>query len=168
MKPNQSLQIELKTTMDNFKIDGMTELLQALDDLDSKIKDDLFRNANTIILKDVVKGDLEKQVNTVRTSTNKKGKVKNVSPVIVYNDRKDKSAVKIGVSTDYFWLRFIEYGTKLRFTRKKKVNRGQLAARNRIINTIKNLTDPILKKVENDYGKIINDVLEKKIKKINK
>jgi HK97 gp10 family phage protein len=70
-----------------------------------------------------------------------RNKMKDLAPVgddKIYNaikmmdDRNDKTAIHVGVTTKAFWARFYEFGTVVRKT-KKGANRGQMTDENAFV-----------------------------------
>lgn len=140
---------------EGFRIDGLREFEEALDSLDPKTLQQIYRSANRKVLTKHVKGELS-------TVVGERKKFMKVASV-----KEDKTGVKIGPSTDVFWTRFLEKGTKSRST-KSGASRGRIAGNHKIETFYRTKVTSIIDYISENYGEAIDEILEKKVKKVNK
>ncbi len=161
---------------DDFKIEGLDEILSALERLPAKVTRKVLFDANKDILNKVVKNPLK---NAIPYGAATKRGIKVVAA------RGTKTGVYVGVTTDAFWLRFLEFGTGERFTRgsltrkrtsryhdkgrlgsSPNVTRGAIAPRNAgIVSTIESKINDVLLEVQKDYGNYLMIAIGKQLKK---
>lgn len=149
--------------MENSKIDidGIDEVLQALDELPAKVSQKFLYEANRKVLTQFLKPQLLAAL--PYSMATKKG-------ITVTKARGTKTGVYIGVSTNAFWLRFLEKGTKDRQTLGKgKIKRGVSRGRidppaPHVISTIEASVNGVLETVSKDYSNFIVEALAKRLK----
>jgi len=146
--------------METFKFEGLDDVMKALEGLDDRIVINLFQSVNRKAVQEYVTKPLRSALPYSQKS--KKG-------IITITDRKDRdnAAVWGGVSSDSYWLRFTEKGTKIRKT-KKGYNRGAVVGANRVAPIVDGQVSELIKFVNEEYGETINSFLEKRIKKLKK
>ncbi len=145
-------------TEETFKIEGIKEVIEALEGLPDELVQKFLKTYTRRVLSkfivDKLKGSLPYSP-------------KSLKGIKVVNDRNDKSAAFGGLTLDSFWLRFTEKGTKVRKT-KKGFNRGQITAKNKILPIIDQQINPIIEDFNEQLGIEIEKILKRKIKSVNK
>lgn len=160
-----------------YDIEGIDEVLNALETLPAKVTNRVLYDANRDIVTRVLKGDI---ISAIPYSSRTRRGIK------VVRARGTQNGVFIGVSTDAFWLRFLQFGTADRYTTgkgKKRtltkrynrigrsgsdqgVNRGAIAPRETgVVSTINSKINDVLQAVTKDYGIFIVDAIAKQLKK---
>jgi len=141
-----------------FQLDGADEIINALNALPAKIIVSLLRSVNRTAETQYIVKNLR---SSIPYSANIKRNIK------VESDRNDKTGVIAGPSSDVFWTRFLEKGTKQRKT-KTGANRGSIIGNHTIEPIIDQNVPNIIDFINNNLGKEISKFLEKRIKKLNK
>jgi hypothetical protein len=141
-----------------YEIEGLSELMSALDELPKKVSNQVIRNINSKVGRKFIVNVLK---DTLPYSD------QSLKGIKVINDRDNPTGVFAGVSSSAFWLRFVDYGTVERKT-KKGYNRGSIVGNNLIDTTILNQVEPIINYINEEIGNEIIKVLERKIKRVNK
>jgi len=141
-----------------YELKGVKEIQEALLQLPAKVNAKLLQSVHRKTAKKFIIDSL--RAGTPYSSTTKKS-------FVVQNDREDPTAVFAGPSSDAFWIRFVEKGTKQRET-KKGYNRGSITGKNTIEPIVDQQIEPIINYVNTQYGEEIENFLQKRIKKINK
>ena len=143
-----------------YHIDGIKEVMDALDDLKPKLKDQVLRSfLRKTASKEVVK-PLRSHLPYSKKTT------KHIRVGISRRDR-NKTSVYAGPTSDRFWIRFTEKGTKQRYT-KKGAYKGQLKAKNRIEPFVNSRIDGVVKYFNKEMGNEVERILAKKIKRLRK
>jgi len=143
-----------------YKLEGVDEILDALSALEPK------QILN--IIKSVERKDLtENIIKPVRAALPYSEQSKKGIRVISDKWLGDKTAMWAGVSSDVFWLRFVEKGTDVRTT-KKGGTRGSIKARPLIIPTITGQIDEVIGYFTTDFGDAVETIINRKLKKIRK
>jgi hypothetical protein len=137
-----------------YELEGAAEIEKALNELPLKLSLSLLQSFNRKAVKKYVVDPVKASV--PYSAATKKG-------IIVMTDRMDKTKISGGVSSDKFWVRFAEKGTK---QRTKGHNRGAINGRNIIAPMITNSTDDIINYARKELGQEISNFLQKRIKKI--
>jgi len=148
--------------MNNFeyKIEGTKEILEALDVLNQKETTNLIKSVNRKALNINVIKPLK---SALPYSAATKKAIRILSDRGEYKD----TGLWAGATTDSFWLRFLEKGTKLR-TSDTGANRGKITPRPIITRTIDSNTDGIIDFFNKDFGDTLADIMQKKLKRITK
>ena len=141
-------------TTDSFKIQGLEEVQRALKSLPAALQADILKRANRDILNRLVKPKFKHLPH----------RRKKFSVVSV---RMDKTAVMIGPSSENYWLRFLDKGTEMRYTRKGYA-RGMIRGHNMITRVMEESPDLVIEEVSQNYGQIIEKHLNRKIKSVQK
>ena len=142
-----------------FKIEGLKEVMDALKELPTQIQAKLLQG----IARKVERKYL---VSELKTAIPYKRPIYQQS-VRVVNDPNDKTASFVGFTTNAFVLRFLEYGTKQRQT-KKGFNRGAIASVERVNPAIDKQIVPIIEFYNKELGNEIEKSLKRRIKRIFK
>lgn len=139
------------------EIEGIDEILRALESLPSKVGRKVLYDANREILsRNVLPGLRASLPYSARTRRGIK----------IVKARGTDSGVYIGVSSDAFYLRFLEKGTKRRELRKNNANRGSInPARPFAIPTIEDKANAVLQAVAREYPEMIVLAIAKQLKK---
>lgn len=142
-----------------MKLEGTDQVLDALSTLQSDELDKLITSSIRKALNDKV-------VKPLRTAIPYSARDKKA--VKTMKDREfKKNSIFGGVSTDAYWLRFIDKGTKERTT-KSGANRGQITGNHKISNFIKNQSSAIPEYFNNDFGPEIEKMMSRKLKRLRK
>lgn len=160
-----------------YDIEGIDEVLLALERLPMKLTSKVLYDANREIVTKTLRSDL---MSAIPYSARTKRGIK------VVKARGTQNGVYIGVSADAFYLRFLEKGTQERFTtgsgssrrlttRYNKIgrrgsnqgaSRGSLTPRDTgVVSTIESKINDVLQAVTKDYGEFIVSALAKQLKK---
>lgn len=138
-------------------IKGLDQIQEAIRLLPEKLSAQLINSTLRRI-------STETLVNPIRTALPYKSKT--VRGVKVFSTR-EKTKILVGPSEDVYWLRFVEKGTKDRVSKNGVRWRG-INSRP-IIKPVSDSQIPILiDKINNDFGKELNDFILKRLKKISK
>jgi HK97 gp10 family phage protein len=149
--------------MNNVEIIGAKELIKALEELPNQLGVQLLRDTNRSgarFIRDELKGVVPSQ------------KARN--KIQIKNDPDDKTAVQVGLTTDAYYVRFLEKGTIERKTKGKGPKQFKAAARGRI--TPRPFFDQMLERssqstvdfIFEKLGRTIESFLKRNIKKLNK
>lgn len=163
-----------------FEITGIDEVLLSLEKLPSRIQRKLIYETNRDILKTIVLPDAKSGI-PYSTAT-KKG-------VKVVKARGTDTGVYVGVTTDSFWLRFLEFGTAERATkgattqrrqtkRYKRLGRvgasgggarrGRVNANPQLVRILESKTKDVLRAVQERYDQHFAKALTANLKKYKK
>lgn len=144
---------------DKFKLEiiGLEETIQMLDSLpkllNNKIQLDISRRA----------GNIAKKVIQSHTPSKRAKKA-----VKVTRSKQFKYGVSVGYTTKGGHLaRWIEKGTKDRKT-KKGVSRGRMPAKPFIVSAHKDAADKVMRFMEGQYLKLLDNAIRKQVRAINK
>jgi hypothetical protein len=143
---------------ENFKIDGLKEFFDALNDLALKRKAELYRALNKKAVQKYVVNNIRSTINYSQST--EKG-------ITTVNDRSDKTAVYGGVTSAVFWLRFADRGTASRQT-EKGAFRGAISSKNQIQPVIEGSNDGIIGYMNDEIGDEIIKILSRKLKYTDK
>lgn len=141
-----------------FKIEGLKEISDALNDLPTKMQAQIYRALNRKAVKKYVVDNIRNAINY--SSRSEKG-------ITVINDRSDPTAVYGGISSKVYWLRWADLGTASRYTHKGAF-RGSIIAKNQIQPIILGSVDDIIKYMNEEIGTEMQKIIEKRIKNVNK
>lgn len=140
----------------NYKIRGLKEISEALKTLPAKMQANIIRG----VLKDAAR----KEVKNKSTETLPYGERKPLKKIIgVTNVQGSKTSIMVGIKKDYWYVRFLEGGTKERQT-KKGYNRGQIVARPVVEEAITGKIDDVVEYINNEFGDRVAEHLTRKIK----
>lgn len=143
---------------ETIKIEGLSEIEQALKDLPVKMQASIYRAANRKAVKKFIVDNIRSAVSY--SSKSERG-------ITIINDREDKTGVYGGVTSDSYWLRWADRGTAERYT-EKGAYRGSISGRNQIQPIILGNVDEITKYMNDELGNEIVKILEKRIKSTDK
>lgn len=136
---------------ENFKLDGMSEILKALNDLPAHLEQEILqkylKTASNKFVVEPLKAGLSYSTEVERS-------------IKVNNDKKQYLALVSGPTTKAFWIRFPEKGTVQRTT-KGGANRGMLVGKFRIPSIIDSQIQPIIDSAHKDIGEEIEKFLNK-------
>ena len=141
-----------------FEIEGLKEVEDALKTLATKDMSNILRTYNRTALKNYALNDLMSQLPYSPDS------LKNIRIVA---GKGNKTSVLVGPTSDSYWLRFAEGGTKDRYT-KTGAYRGAIFPNRRIEPILDRSATQIIDYTAKNYGEEINKILEKKLKRIKK
>jgi len=142
-----------------YKLEGADQIIKALDVLDSKELISLIKSAERKALAQEVIKPIKAAL--PYSAATKKG-------IKIVADKEDRlTGLYAGVSSDAFWLRFLEGGTKIRTT-KNRANRGQIAPRPITKPIIINSADGVIDFFNKDFGQTLVTLMQRKIKRIKK
>ena len=146
--------------MDNFKIEiqGLREITEALEALPDGMKDDVVGKANRDILNRLVKPQVRGAIPY---------SPKSKAAVAVRQERGNKTSFFVGITSKAYWLRYVEFGTTQRQTRKG-YNRGTMPQRSFLDRVLEGSVPQVTKEISNEYGNIIKKVLERKLKSVSR
>jgi len=138
----------------NFEIKGLREIEQALKQLPQAMAASVLRNAHREVLSRNVRSKL-------RALPYKRKKV----GIQIF--RSNKTAVAISISSENYWLRFLDRGTDTRVT-AKGYNRGRIQGNNMISGIMNEQESVVVRDVMDNYTDIIIKHLNRKINSVNK
>ena len=141
-----------------FELEGSDAILDALDALEPRLLLAIIKAAER-------KSLMENVIRPVRGEIAYSADSKRAIRIV--NDRQDRTGFFAGVTSDAFWLRFVEKGTKNRTT-KKGFNRGSISPKPQIIPSILNTPDDVVEFFNKDFGQAVEAILQKRLKKLNK
>lgn len=172
-----------------IKIIGLKELVKDLKKLPILKQASILRNANRKAVKKIVIPKLtgaNPHGKNKFSRRSKRGKHSN-KPFIVHNEKGSKTAVMAGVSGDFFYYRFAEFGTKKRTTKnykhkgfkrdrfgkrksirepRKRLNRGIMPTTRPFINRVLDRSiSPLFRYLKTEYDKEIKKGLKRASKK---
>lgn len=142
----------------NFNLVGVKEITAILDQLPRKVTASILRSYNRKTASKFITKPLRVALGYSKNTT---------KDIKVRTSRKNKTAIKVGPTSDSFWLRFLEGGTVMRKT-KKGAARGRVRGRKIIEPFVDRQIPAIIDNLNTNYGKEIDQFLRKKIKRINK
>jgi hypothetical protein len=161
--------------MEKFEFEGLDDVMKALENLPEKITVGLLASVHRKAL-------MEHIVKPLRTALPYTAETKR--GIIAINDRKDRANATVwgGVSSDSYWVRFAEKGTKERTAKKTHVTQidgkfvtikegtklGKVTGNKKVEQVINNQIGDVVEFVNTQYGEEINNFLEKRIKKLKK
>ena len=142
-----------------YQLEGTKQILEAIDSLNDK---EIFK-----LVKSVNRRNLTKNVvKPVRTALPYSAETKKAIKIVA--DRADKkTGLYAGVTSDAFWLRFVEGGTKVRTT-EAGANRGLIAPNPRAKQTIDQSVPSVIDFFNKEFGGELVTMMQKKLKRINK
>lgn len=142
------------------QIEGLKELLNAIDNVPKNVNDKLLFSVNRRVLTMVVK-------NPIKAAMPFSQETKKAVKVVRARGR-DKTAVYVGPTTDAFYIRFFEKGTAERYT-NAGVYKGSMSKGNTgIPGAIDAGVNEVIEEVKTSYGELYADSLAKYLKKFKK
>ncbi len=151
---------------DLWKINGLDELLSDFKKLPFLRQAQIIRNVNRrAVKKEVIpklKNAIPHRSKKVRRRTKSNPfKIVDQKQVIAVSVKGKKTAIAAGISTKYFFYRFIEFGTKKRTTKKGAMNRGTMRARPFAEQALDNSINPMIRYLKTEYSKLFHRYLKK-------
>ena len=145
---------------DNIQIqlDGTREILDALDALNPRQIINIIKAIERKALRDNIIKPVKAAV--PYSSESKKS-------IRIVQDSQDRTGFFAGVTSDAFWLRFVEKGTNVRTT-KNGANRGAIRPQPHAIDTILENVEGVVDVFAKDFGEAVEQELQKRLKKLNK
>ena len=141
-----------------FKIEGLDEILKAMEGLDADVQQKIIKNFLAKVGRKYIVSELKAVLPYSSRSE---------SAIRVVTNKNDKNSIIAGITSDSYWLRWADGGTKERKT-KKGANRGSIAPKKQTETTIDSQIDPIIDFASEEFGNEVNKSLERRIKKITK
>ena len=141
-----------------YELTGINEVLDALDSLSEKKIMNIVKAIQRKVLKDIVITPLRAAIPYSQFAK---------KSIRIVPDKRDYTADYAGPTSDAYWLRWVERGTKQRTT-KAGVNRGAITPRPIIIPFIESTPEKIVEFFNKDFGQAVSDELQKRISKIKK
>lgn len=166
----------------SFEVDGLKEIDELLAGIPKKLQSQLIKKIHREALKTQVLPAIRAAAPDRVTVRDGAG-YKTIDPakyIKVLSAKRSKTGMIVGPTREAFVLRFLEYGTKVRYTRgggnyykrRKKLNRGRLQPEPFIERVYRQKAGAVTRFVVNNYGKIMVNYLEAKnrrlVNKINK
>ena len=139
-----------------MELKGTKEILDALSILDD-------REYNKLVLGSIRKALNDKLVKPLRQALPYPDDKKAIRAI---KDKEFKTGYFGGVSSDAFWLRFVEGGTQTRTA--KKGNRGSITGKSTVEPFIFSKVDPIITYFNEDFGPNIALMMQRRLKRISK
>lgn len=164
---------------DPDEIEGLDDIITALDALPRKLASKILFESNKTILEDVARKPLVNTLSHLSRASKKGIKVRKAKGT-------GGTGAYVGVTTDAYWLRFVNFGTQERKIKSKDkyerriseryykigrrgrvrtANRGRILGDNRISSFLDSRSERILKVVQEHYGELVNQVIIDNIKK---
>lgn len=142
----------------DYKLEGTDQILKALDALSSKETAKILKAANRKAL-------AQKIVKPVKAALPYSAKTKKGIKIVA--DKEYKDSFFAGATSDVFFLRFLEMGTKERIAADGR-SRGQITPRPIIKSTIMRNVDGVIDFFNKDFGQTLVQLMQRKIKRITK
>ena len=142
----------------NYKLEGLEELLKALQELPEVIQVKIFKSFVRKVGKKFI-------VDNLKTLLPYSDKTK--SRIAITQDKSDPTAIFAGITSKAFWIRFQERGTVDRKT-KKGYNRGQIVGNRKVESIVDSQIDPIIDYTNDQMGAEVSKWLDRNIKNTNK
>ena len=141
-----------------FELVGMSEILDALETLSPKTLLNVIKSVQRKALtKNVVK-----PLRSAYPYSDRSTKF-----VKIINDKNDKYSSWAGFSTEGYLVRWLEYGTEDRYT-KKGWHRGKIDPRPFVVPFLEDQAESVVEFFNEDFGTEIDKILTKKLKYIAK
>lgn len=146
------------TTIDRYEITGLKEVVEALKllpvDIQVKVLKSFLNKIGRKFIVEPLKVKLNYDADTEKSIT-------------VMSNPGNKLGISAGVSGAGFHLRWADLGTKERKT-KKGWNRGRINPKNQIQPHIEGSIEPILNYTEDELATEIDNILQRRLKRIRK
>ena len=135
----------------DFKLEGAKEYSDILNSLGYKVKGQILKSANRSVLSKNITKQLRSSLPYSQQTTKE---------IRVGAERGSPTAVLVGPTTKSYWLRFVERGTK------ERIGRGKITASPKIEPYVDSRVNKVIDFTNKEYGKIIEGIIKKKIKRI--
>jgi len=142
----------------NFELEGVSEVIDALEALEPKQLLSVIKALERKALNENIVKPLKAALPYSADSE---------KSIRVVQDNQDRTGFWAGITSDAYWLRFVEKGTNIRTT-KKGANRGAISAKNRAVPTILGQTDDVVEFFNKDFGGEVERILQRRLKKLNR
>ena len=151
---------------DQWHIKGLDELKRDLKQLPILRQAQIIRNVNRRAVNKVVipklKNAIPHRAKKVRKRTKSNPfKIVDQKQVIAVSVKGKKTAIAAGISSKYFYYRFIEFGTQKRATKKGAMNRGVMRSRPFAEQALDNSINPMIRYLKTEYSKLFHRYLKK-------
>jgi hypothetical protein len=143
---------------ETFKLEGADEILALLKELPDKVQGQIMQSALRKTMQETI---VKPMRSALPYSSNTEKSIKPTS------DKNNRNAIFGGPTSDAFWIRFVEKGTKVRTT-KTGANRGSIVGANRIPTFINQSIESVIDYFNDSFGSEVNRIIEKRIKKLSK
>lgn len=141
----------------SYSLTGTKDIVEALDSLKPKVLNNIIKSTNRKALNQEIKKKV--QAALPYSAKTKKG-------IKTLGDKEDRATgVWAGATSDVFYLRFLEKGTKVRTT-ESGANRGRITPNPRIVPTIESNVDNVVNFFNKDAGEEIAKIMQRKLKRI--
>jgi len=158
---------------ETFELEGVSEVIDALEALDPKLLVAVIKGVERKSLTQNIVKPLKAALPYSAESE------KNIK---VVGDKEDKLGFYAGITTDSYWLRFAEKGTKIRTVKETKIvpingefrtfkegqTLGQIIGKNIAIPTMLDNIDDIIEFFNEDFGSEVEKILKRRLKRLNK
>ena len=152
-----------------YKLDGTKELFESMDALSSSEVNKLIKNAERKALDLYI-------IKTIKSALPYSQKTKKEIRIVAAKGK--APGFFAGAALDAYYLRFVEYGTKVRQLKRAKKyiprldnkggeNKGQITANPIIGKTINDNIENVISFFNKDFGEHLALTMEKKLKRIN-
>lgn len=153
-----------------FSIEGIAQAKKILDMLPKVANDKIIYDINRAGA-NIVKKEL--QANAPDGDNDSKSSDKIQANIVVQKNREHRNAVSIGFAKKVFYVRFIEFGTKIRETLgrgryKKGANRGAVQAKPFIKQSHETAAPKVIDFFQTNFLKLVNKSLKRQIKRLKK
>lgn len=143
-----------------MEIEGWAEIFEALDKMDNQLQNQIIRGVHRSIANKTIKKEM--QAALPYTTGIKKG-------IGVKSVRGNKTAIWVGANTDAFYLRFLEFGTRVRETasfkgKPMKLNRGRISSRPILVRMVDRSIERYINELNQGYGEELKKWMERKLK----
>lgn len=152
------------------RIEGLKEAKKLLDALPKSANDkvlyDLHRSAANIVKKEIIS-------NAPEGDNDSKSGNKIAANVVIKKNAKSRNAVSVGFLKRSFYVRFLEFGTRVRklLGRGKYpqgTNRGTMTRRPFIARSHESAFPKVIKYFETNFLKVVNRSLRRQVKRLKK
>ena len=136
-----------------LKLEGIKEAFEILDNLPDAVRSKFLQSANRTTVNKVMKKPLggdEKKVTRVST------------------ERGHPNAVLFGISNDFYWYRFLEYGTRQRTRRKGGGATGSMSAKPWFQRYVDSKIKETVRFTNENYSDLMEKWLKRRIKSTGK
>lgn len=144
--------------MAEWSVRGVDEVIGALSALPAKFQASTIRT----VLKKIATREVLKPLKSALPYSEKTKK-----EIRVGNNPKNKTGITIGPTAKVPWVRWIEKGTVPRTT-SSGAYRGQIRGRKRIEPFVDSKIPNVIKALNEEFGKEVNELLKKKLSRIKK